>query len=76
MKYKKSVYKTFALITQLGLSILTPIILCVVIGVWIDNRFSIGITIPLMILGILAGGRNAFILAKHANEDQEEKEDE
>ena len=28
MKYKQSVYKTFALISQLGISILVPILLC------------------------------------------------
>ena len=28
MKYKKSVYRTFALITQLGISMIVPILLC------------------------------------------------
>jgi len=28
MKYKQSVFKTFALISQLGISILIPILLC------------------------------------------------
>lgn len=41
MKYKQSVYKTFALISQLGISILVPILL--------------------------------WVLARHANEDPEDK---
>ena len=32
MKYKRSVYRTFALITQLGLSMITPIFSCGVFG--------------------------------------------
>lgn len=32
MKYKKSVYRTFALITQLGISMIVPILLCVWVG--------------------------------------------
>ena len=32
MKYKQSVYKTFALISQLGISILVPILLCTFFG--------------------------------------------
>ena len=34
MKYKRSVYRTFALITQLGLSMITPIFLCVFLAVF------------------------------------------
>ena len=34
MKYKQSVYKTFALISQLGISILVPILLCTFFGTW------------------------------------------
>lgn len=60
MKYKQSVYKTFALISQLGISILVPILLCTFF-------------IPLVIVGVLAGLRNAWVLARHANEDPEDK---
>lgn len=76
MGYKKSVYKTFALITQLGISMIVPVFLCTLLGVYLENRFSIPATIPLIILGVLAGGRNVYILARHANEDPEDKEHE
>ena len=62
MKYKQSVYKTFALISQLGISILVPILLC-----------TFFVFIPLVIVGVLAGLRNAWVLARHANEDPEDK---
>ena len=74
MKYKRSVYRTFALITQLGLSMITPIFLCVFLAVFLEKKFSISLFIPL-VMGVLAGGRNTYYLAKHANEDPEEKEE-
>lgn len=76
MKYKRSVYRTFALITQLGLTMLAPIFLCVFLGVYLEDKFSLPVFVPLLILGILAGGRNTYILAKRANEDPEDKKDE
>lgn len=38
MKYKRSVYRTFALITQLGLSMITPIFLCVFLAVFFGKK--------------------------------------
>ena len=70
MKYKQSVYKTFALISQLGISILVPILLCTFFGTML---FSQPLFIPLVIVGVLAGLRNAWVLARHANEDPEDK---
>ena len=55
MKYKRSVYRTFALITQLGLSMITPIFLCVFLAVFLEKKFSISLFIPLVIMGVLAG---------------------
>ena len=75
MKYKRSVYRTFALITQLGLSMITPIFLLRFSLRCFGKKFSISLFIPLVIMGVLAGGRNTYYLAKHANEDPEEKEE-
>lgn len=76
MKYKKSVYKTFALISQLGISMIVPIVLCVLLGYWLESKFDIAVTVPLIVAGILAGARNVYALVKHANEDPEDKQDE
>lgn len=65
MKYKKSVYRSLALITQFGINMLVPIFLCVMAGVYIGKKFEIDwITIPLFAMGALAGFRNIFIMAK------------
>ena len=58
MKYKQSVYKTFALISQLGISILVPILLCTFFGTWLEKKVSFPVFIPLVIVGVLAGLRD------------------
>ena len=73
--YKKSVFKSFALITQLGISVMAPIALCVAAGVLIDNHFGTWWTIPLLFLGMLAGVRNAAIMLKSVlKEDKSTRE--
>lgn len=76
MKYKKSVHRTFALITQVGISMIVPIMLCTFLGAYIEKKFSFPIFIPLVILGVLAGFRNTYYLVKDVNEDPKDEEDE
>ena len=70
-KYHKSVFKSFFLVTQLGISVMVPIALCVAIGVLIDKRFGTWWVIPLLILGFAAGIRNAAILLTNALKEDE-----
>lgn len=72
-KNKRSVFKNLALLTQLGLHVMVPTALCVAIGVIIDNHFGTYWVIPLLFLGMAAGGRNAYKLAMAAaREDSDE----
>ncbi len=73
MKYKKGVYKSLALITQLGISMMVPIGCMVALGIWIDNQFHTAFVIPFMILGILAGGRNVYKMAMAVAKDEKEQ---
>ena len=75
MKYKRSVHRTFALITQVGISMLVPILLCTWLGSYLEEKFSWPVFIALVILGVLAGGRNVYYLVRHVNEDSEDEED-
>lgn len=75
MQYRKSVFRSLAMVTQLGLSVITPVFLCVFIGYQVDRRFGTKIMIPMLIMGILAGARSAWQLAKSTME-QELREDE
>ncbi len=74
MGYKKSVFRSLAMVTQLGLSILTPVFLCIFIGYQIDSRYGTRWMMPMLILGVLAGGRCAWVLAARILE-QERRED-
>lgn len=74
MKYKKSVYRNFALISQLGISVIVPTGLCIFIGVLIDKKFNSNFIIPLIFLGIAAGARNAYRIAM-ASVKEEKKDD-
>lgn len=61
---KKSGFENLVLISQLGLNVLTAVFLCVAAGVWADRQFGTSLTLPLLILGILAGGLNAYKMAR------------
>ncbi len=79
MRYKKSVFRSLAMVTQLGLCVLTPVLLAVAAGSYMDSRFGIRIMLPLLILGVLGGGRGAYVMAKRlieqdAREEEAERE--
>ena len=75
MRYKKSVFRSLAMVTQLGISVLAPIFLCIFIGYQVDSRYGMKTLVPLLILGVLAGGKSAWHLAVKSLE-QERREDE
>lgn len=68
--------RAFSMILQIGISILVPVFLCLAVGLWIEGKWGIGVTILFLILGILAGGRNAWILAKKTVDSQKTEETE
>ncbi|MBE5956166.1 MAG: AtpZ/AtpI family protein [Lachnospiraceae bacterium] len=60
------VVRMMALITQVGISMLCPILMMLFLGVWLEDRFGIHLVLPFLLLGIAAGFRNCFILIKNA----------
>ena len=76
MKYKKSVYTTFALISQVGISMVVPILLCTYAGVWLEGKFDFPFTVILIIVGVLAGVRNVVAIVKRMLQMVEEEADE
>lgn len=74
MRYKKSVYQSLVFITQFGISMLVPVLLCSFAGVYIGKRLNAEwIVIPLFFLGALAGFRNIHIMAKKIYRQKEER---
>ncbi len=79
MRYKKSVFRSLAMVTQLGLCVLTPVLLAVMAGNYLDSRFGVKTVLPLLVLGVLGGGRGAYMMAKRlidqdAREEKAEQE--
>lgn len=73
MKYKKSVYRSLAMVTQLGLCVLTPVLLSIFAGSYLDSRYGTHLTLVFLIFGVLGGGRGAYVMAKRLI-DQDAKE--
>ena len=79
MHYKKSVFRSLAMVTQLGLCVLTPTLFAIFAGQYIDSRFGTKTMLVLLILGVLGGGRGAYLMAKRlierdAREERAERE--
>ena len=75
-KYDKSVYRSFALITQFGINMLVPICMCTMLGVWLGEKYDIPIiTVPLFIMGALAGFTNIFKMAKKIYGQDKDRKD-
>ena len=64
MKFEKEVMQNLAMVTQLGISMLAPIILCVFAGHWLDEHFGFHSVIVLLLFGIAAGVRNCYLILK------------
>ena len=64
-KYDRTVYRSLALISQFGISMLVPIFLCSFVGLWLDRQFHTSwLMIVFFFVGALAGFRNIYIIAK------------
>lgn len=81
MSGKGSPYRNIVLISQISINMMVPIFVCVAIGLWLDKKFNTWFTLPMLILGIAAGARNAYMLAmdtiqldeKRRKKEQEEQ---
>jgi ATP synthase protein I len=71
MRYRKSVFRNLAMISQVGISVMTPIFLCAYIGYRMDLMLGTRwIILPMLILGVLSGGRCAWQLMKRVMEEE------
>lgn len=64
-KYERTVYQSFALISQFGITMIVPIFLCAFLGWYLDQKFQTSyLFVVLFFIGALAGFRNIYILSK------------
>ena len=73
----KKIVSAFMLVTQIGISMMTPIFLCVIIGVIVQNKTGFEYSVPIgILLGVASAFRNVFILTKKMYFKDMEKENE
>ena len=68
--------KALVLITQVGISLVTPIVLCALFGVWIDKRVGTKwiFSVIFILLGIASGFLNAYRLIMSVNKTEKKEE--
>ena len=76
MKINKDIVRSLSLITQLGITILTSVFLCMFLGLWLDRKFSTHFFIPFLILGVGGGLSGAWKLIRNVRQDEEDNDDE
>ncbi len=65
MRDNRKIFRSLTLILQFGLNMIVPIFMCTLAGVWLGERYDIPvITVPLFLVGSLAGFTNIFKMAK------------
>lgn len=76
MKNDRKVFQALTMVIQFGLNMLVPIIMCTLFGVWLGEKIGHPvITIPLFLMGALAGFRNIFIMAKKISQIDTKRDD-
>lgn len=77
MKYKKSVYQSLVMVTQFGINMMVPILLCMGLGIFIYKKTGNGAAVILLFLiGALAGFRNCYVVAKKIYESDDKDDNE
>ncbi len=72
--FGKQVYMNLALISQFALSMMVPTFLMLGIGLLIEKKTGWFVAIPALVLGMLAGFRNMYILGMKANRKSEHQD--
>lgn len=73
MKQERNhILKMWALVLQVGITAIGPIVLCVGVGIWLKNSYDVDWMLALCIIGILSGFSAAFRMAyTYAGKDDE-----
>ncbi|MBE5932300.1 MAG: AtpZ/AtpI family protein [Lachnospiraceae bacterium] len=70
------VVKMLFLISQIGITMLVTIFLCIVLGMAVDKFFGTKLLVWFIVLGVVSGFRSVFILVRgYIGEDNGNKKD-
>lgn len=74
MREYRQVFKMITLISQIGITMLSSVFVCGLIGYFIDSRFGTHTFIVFLILGIAGGYRAVYSLIRQFVEKKENQE--
>ena len=64
-EYDRGVYRSLAMITQFGIYMIVPILMCGALGLFLDRKLGTSyLAILLFFIGALAGFRNIYLYSK------------
>lgn len=61
------------MISQVGISMLVPIFLCCMLGMFLEEKLGWPAFIPMFILGALAGMRNVYLMIIAVDKEDDKK---
>lgn len=61
------------MISQVSISMLVPIFLCCMLGMFLEEKLGWPAFIPMFILGALAGMRNVYLMITAVNKEDDKK---
>ena len=74
MKHNE-IFEKLYLILQVGITMLTPILLCFLAGYLIDRHFGTSLLVFFIILGVLSGYRAVYVLLRSHIKGNEKKDE-
>lgn len=64
-KFNRNVYQSLTMITQFGINMLVPVLLCSFLGIFLDKKLGTPyLVVILFFVGAVAGGYNCFRFAR------------
>ena len=73
---QSQVVKMLFLISQIGITMLVTVFLCVAIGMAVDNYFGTKLLVWFIVLGVISGFRSVYILVRgYIGDDDGNKKD-
>ena len=63
--FKSEVFKSWALVLQLGISMMVPILLLVAVAYFIKTKLNIDLMLFCVIFGVIVGARNVYVILRN-----------
>ena len=63
--FKSEVFKSWALVLQLGISMLVPILMLVVVAYFIKMKLNLDFMLAFIIVGTVVGVRNVYVILRN-----------